>query len=148
MANHKQAAKRARQSERRRQRNVAVKSRIRTRVRAIRYALGQVEQLQAGRTIHPQEVEKHLRWLSEGKATDLEGLGFKELGDEAKALIKKYDAAKHQAFLIRLAEADLKESTKLYYKAASKGVMHKRTAARRVSRLARMVHQFQTAQGA
>lgn len=140
MANHRQAEKRARQSERRRLRNMAVKSRIRTRVRALRYAIDLVNQLESGRNIHPQEVEKHLRWLSEGKASDLTRLGYGELVEEAKALLGGYDATRHAAFLRRLARADLKESARLLGKAASKGVLHKRTASRRISRLSLLVN--------
>jgi len=140
LANHRQALKRAKQAERRRQRNMAVKSRIRTRVRALRYAVDLVSQLEAGRNIHPQEVEKHLRWLSESKSADLTRTGFGELVDEAKTLLAGYDQGKHAAFLRKLARADLRESTRLIGKAASKGVLHKRTAARRISRLSKLVN--------
>ena len=140
MANHRQALKRAKQAEKRRQRNMAVKSRIRTRVRALRYAVDLVGQLQTGRNIHPQEVEKHLRWLSEGKSDDLKRLGYTDLVDEAKTLLASYDADKHAAVLRKLARADLKESARLIGKAASKGVVHRRTASRRVSRLTRLVN--------
>lgn len=139
VANHKQAAKRARQDERRRQRNMAVKSRIRTRVRALRYAVDQLKTLEAGRTIHPQDVEKHLRGLTEGKSADLTRLGFGEVTDDATKLLSKYDAEGHAALLKKLAKADLKESTRLLSKAASKGVLHKRTVSRRISRLTKMV---------
>jgi len=119
---------------------MAVKSRIRTRVRALRYAVDLVNQLEAGRNIHPQEVEKHLRWLTEGKAADLQRIGYADLVDEAKSLIGGYDAARHATFLRRLARADLKESARLIGKAASKGVLHKRTASRRISRLSLLVN--------
>ena len=145
MANHKQAAKRARQAERRRQRNMAVKSRIRTRVRALRYAVDQLKTLEAGRNIHPQDVEKHLRGLTEGKSQDLDRLGFKDITDDAKKLLGKYDADGHAALLKKLAKADLKESTRLLSKAASKGVLHKRTVSRRISRLTKMVDGLEAA---
>ena len=140
MANHPQALKRARQSEKRRQRNMAVKSRIRTRVRALRYSVDQLNQLRAGRHIHPQEVEKHLRWLTEGKASDLKAGGGENLLKDATALLSKYDSEKHTALLTALAHHDLSESTRLLAKAASKGVYHKKTAGRRISRLTKMVN--------
>ncbi len=139
MANHKQAAKRARQAEVRRQRNTAVKSRLRTRVRALRFAVDQLQTLEAGRNVHPQDVEKHLRKLTEGKAQDLSRSGYGEISDAATKLLKKYDAKGHADLLKKLAHADLKESTRLLAKAGSKGVMHKRTVSRRISRLTKMV---------
>lgn len=139
MANHKQAAKRARQSEVRRQRNVAVKSRISTRVRALRATIDKIRLLEAGRSIHPQDVEKHLRWLSEGKSKDLAQLGFEGIAEGATKLLAKYDAKGHAQLLRDLAQADLKESTRLLSKAGSKGVMHHRTVGRRISRLTKLV---------
>jgi len=140
VANHKQAAKRARQSELRRQRNMAVRSKLRTRVRALRYAVEQIHTLAAGKAIHPQEVDKHLRWITEGKAADLTKLGYGDLVEAAKGLLKKYDPTAHSGLLRRLARADLKESVRLLGKAASKGVLHKATASRRISRLNRLVN--------
>ncbi len=139
MAHHKQAAKRARQSEKARVRNITVRSRIRTRVRALHYAVDQLRTLEAGRHIHPQDVEKHLRKLTEGKAKDLADYGFGSITDDAKKLLKKYDAKAHAALLRQLAQADLKQSTRLIAKAGSKGVLHKRTAGRRIGRLTKMV---------
>ena len=140
MANHRQALKRAKQSERRRQRNIAVKSRIRTRVRALHYAVDQIRQLEAGKSIHAQEVEKHLKWVSEHKAADLKRVGAAGLVDEATALLESYDSGKHADFLRKLARTDLAESTRLLGKAASKGVVHKRNASRHISRLTRLVN--------
>jgi len=145
VANHKQAAKRARQSERRRQRNTAVKSRIRTRVRALRSSVDQLKTLEAGRNIHPQDVEKHLQWLTSAKVKDLGRLGYGEVIDEATKLLKTYDSDGHMALLKKLAHADLKESTRLLAKAGSKGVMHKRTVSRRISRLTKMVDGLEAA---
>ena len=143
MANHKQAAKRARQSEARRVRNIAVRSRLRTRVRALRFAVEQIQTLEAGRTIHPQDVEKHLRWLTSGLAPDLARVGFAEISAEASKLLTKYDAAGHASLLKKLAHADLKESTRLLGKAGAKGVLPKRTVGRRISRLTKMVNSIE-----
>ena len=140
MANHPQALKRAKQSERARVRNMAVKSRIRTRVRALRYAVDSIETLRSGKSIHPQEVEKHLRWVTTNKVADLKRIGFAGATKEAAALLKSYDAGKHETFLQGLAQADLKESVQLIDKAASKGVYHRRTASRKISRLTTMVN--------
>jgi ribosomal protein S20 len=145
VANHKQAAKRARQSELKRLRNMVVTSRLRTRVRALRYAVDQMRTLESGRTIHPQEVEKHLRWLTEGKAKDLAKAGFGDVIDAARQLLGTYDAEAHKGLLRRLARADLKESARLLDNAASKGVLHKRTASRRISRLNRLVNSIDAA---
>jgi small subunit ribosomal protein S20 len=79
MANIKSQIKRNRQSERHRQRNVAVRSRLRTEAKKIR------------------------RSIDSGESVD----------------------------------ARLRETGRLLDKAASRGVIHKRTAARRKSRLAR-----------
>jgi small subunit ribosomal protein S20 len=79
MANIKSQIKRNRQSERHRQRNVAVRSRLRTEAKKIR------------------------RSIDSGESVD----------------------------------AQLRETGRLLDKAASRGVIHKRTAARRKSRLAR-----------
>ncbi|MEL6544154.1 MAG: 30S ribosomal protein S20 [Myxococcota bacterium] len=87
MANHKSAAKRAKQTEVRTARNRAIRSRTRTAVKAFRQAL------------------------------------------ESK------DASAKE--LLALA-------TKALNKAASKGVLHKRTAARSVSRLAQAYKKFAT----
>jgi small subunit ribosomal protein S20 len=83
VAQHKSAAKRARQSEKRRQRNQAVKTRVRGLTKRVRQevAAGQVEQ----------------------------------------------------------AEDSLRLATQVINSAASKGVLHKRNAARKVSRLSRQV---------
>ena len=140
MANHPQALKRARQSEKRRQRNMHYKTQLRTRVKYVRYAVGQIETLAAGKTIHAQEVEKHLKGIVEGKAADYKGAGFEGLIKSATALLKKYDKKKHAAFLKTLAQADLKISARLLSRAGSKGVLHKRTAGRRISRLTKLVN--------
>jgi small subunit ribosomal protein S20 len=81
VATHKQAAKRARQSNKRRIRNTGIRSRVKNTVSAFRESLTQ--------------------------------------GDKAEA------------------EKAFKEATLQLRRAASKGVLHKRTASRRVSRLTR-----------
>ncbi len=84
MANHKSALKRHRQSLKRRARNVAVKSSLKTTIKKVREAITQKE------------------------------------------------AAKAQELLV--------QTTKALDKAASKGVIHKNNAARRISRLAHSVN--------
>ena len=84
MANHKSALKRHRQSLKRRARNVAVKSSLKTTIKKVREAITQK------------------------------------------------DAEKAQGLLI--------QTTKALDKAASKGVIHKNNAARRISRLAHSVN--------
>ncbi len=84
MANHPSALKRARQNEKRRLRNKAVRTRVRGAVKTVRQAL---------------------------EAKDAEA-----------------------------AQGALKDATQLIGKAASKGVLHKRSASRKISRLARQVH--------
>jgi small subunit ribosomal protein S20 len=81
VANHKQAAKRARRNERRKHRNIGIKTRVKSAVRAFR------------------------------EAAD---------GTDKEAAAKAF---RHAAKQLRTA--------------ASKGVMHARTASRRVSRLSR-----------
>jgi small subunit ribosomal protein S20 len=81
VAKHKQAAKRARQAQKRETRNVAIVSRVKNAVRSFRDALAQ--------------------------------------GDRAAI------------------EVSLKKAAQQLQRAASKGVLHKRNAARRVSRLMR-----------
>jgi len=89
LANHKSAIKRTRQSEERRLRNKAHRTRVKSVVKVVRQA------------------------LEEGK------------GDEA---------AKALAL-----------AAPVIGKAASKGVIHRRTASRKISRLARQVHASQNA---
>ncbi len=84
MANHKSALKRHRQSLKRRARNVAVKSSLKTTIKKVREAITQKE------------------------------------------------AAKAQELLV--------QTTKALDKAASKGVIHKKNAARRISRIAHSVN--------
>ena len=84
MANHKSALKRHRQSLKRRARNVAVKSSLKTTIKKVREAI----------------AEK--------------------------------DAGKAQELLV--------QTTKALDKAASKGVIHKNNAARRISRIAHSVN--------
>ncbi|OPL13344.1 MAG: 30S ribosomal protein S20 [delta proteobacterium MLS_D] len=84
MATHKSAEKRYRQSERRRQRNVATKSHVKTRVKAV------------------------------------------------LASVTSKDEDKSREELLR--------AVKVIDKAASKGVVHKNTASRRISRLTRKVN--------
>lgn len=84
MANHASALKRARQNEKRRLRNKAVRTRLRGAIKSVRQAL---------------------------EAKDQEA-----------------------------ARAALSVAEPIIDKAASKGVLPKRTAARRISRLARQVH--------
>jgi small subunit ribosomal protein S20 len=84
LATHKSAEKRYRQSERRRQRNVATKSHVKTRVKAV------------------------------------------------LASVTSKDEDKSREELLR--------AVKVIDKAASKGVVHKNTASRRISRLTRKVN--------
>ena len=84
MATHKSAIKRARQSEQRRQRNRAVKTRVRSVVKEVRVAL------------EKKSVEE--------------------------------------------AQAALQEAIPVVDRAASKGALHHRTAARKISRLSKKVH--------
>ncbi|HET58009.1 MAG TPA: 30S ribosomal protein S20 [Deltaproteobacteria bacterium] len=84
MANHKSAEKRYRQSERRRQRNVATKSHVRTRVKTV--------------------------------------LASVTSKDEDKS------------------REELLKAVKVIDKAAGKGVLHKNTASRKISRLTRKVN--------
>ncbi len=84
MANHKSALKRHRQSLKKRARNVAVKSSLKTTIKKVREAITQKE------------------------------------------------AAKAQELLV--------QTTKALDKAASKGVIHKNNAARRISRLSHSVN--------
>lgn len=84
MATHKSAGKRYRQSERRRQRNVATKSHVKTRVKAV------------------------------------------------LASVTSKDEDKSRKELLR--------AVKVIDKAASKGVLHKNTASRKISRLTRKVN--------
>ena len=84
MANHKSALKRHRQSLKRRARNVAVKSSLKTTIKKVREAITQK------------------------------------------------DSAKAQELFV--------QTTKAFDKAASKGVIHKNNAARRISRLAHSVN--------
>lgn len=84
MATHKSAEKRYRQSERRRQRNVATKSHVKTRVKAV------------------------------------------------LASVTSKDEDKSREELLR--------AVKVIDKAASKGVLHKNTASRKISRLTRKVN--------
>ncbi len=90
MANHKSAAKRARQNEKRRIRNRAVKTRVKNAVREVVHA-----------------VEK-------------------SAADEA--------------------QTSLVAAVKTVQKARSKGVLHKKTASRRVSRLTRAVNKLAAAE--
>ena len=85
MANHKSALKRAKQSETKRLRNKAVKTRVKHTVKA-------VYQATAGE--NPETASAHL-----------------------------------------------KSATSVIDKAAKKGVIHKKTAARKISRLSKMVNQ-------
>lgn len=91
MANHPSALKRHRQSETRRLRNRAVKTRLRHLVREVRSAIS---------------------------SRDAEAAG-KRLGEAARALRK----------------------------AVSKGVLHRNSASRKISRLAHAVSQLNTARG-
>ena len=86
MATHKSAEKRARQNKKRHLRNVSVKSRVKTRLKAV-----------------------------------LSAVGEKKKDDSREALAKA------------IAVID---------KAASKGVLHKNTASRKISRLTRKVNQL------
>jgi small subunit ribosomal protein S20 len=86
LATHKSAEKRARQNKKRHLRNVSVKSRVKTRLKAV-----------------------------------LSAVGEKKKDDSRKALAKA------------IAVID---------KAASKGVLHKNTASRKISRLTRKVNQL------
>ncbi len=85
MANHKSALKRAKQSETKRLRNKAVKTRLKHTAKAV---------YQAAEGASPESASTHLR--------------------AAKSVIDK---------------------------AAKKGVIHKKTAARKISRLSKMVNQ-------
>ena len=84
MATHKSAIKRARQSEQRRQRNRAVKTRVKSAVKEVRVALEE------------KSVEE--------------------------------------------AQAALQKAIPVVDRAASKGALHHRTAARKISRLSKKVH--------
>ena len=84
MATHKSAEKRNRQNERRRQKNVSIKSLVKTRVKAV---LASIEQKDAS-----------------------------------------------------LAQEELHRAVKTIDKAASKGVLHKNSAGRKVSRLTKKVN--------
>ncbi len=84
MATHKSAIKRARQSEERRQRNRAVKTRVKSAVKEVRVALEE------------KSVEE--------------------------------------------AQAALQKAIPVVDRAASKGALHHRTAARKISRLSKKVH--------
>jgi len=86
LATHKSAEKRARQNKKRHLRNVSVKSRVKTRLKAV-----------------------------------LSAVGEKKKDDSREALAKA------------IAVID---------KAASKGVLHKNTASRKISRLTRKVNQL------
>jgi ribosomal protein S20 len=146
VANHKQAEKRARQSESGRQRNLHVKSTVRTYVKRVRYAVETIEALDAGRNVHPQEVEKHVRGIIEKHANEYQHIKQEAVLTSAAALLasagtgKKFDRVVHRAFLQGLAKADLLIATKAMTKAASKGVYHKRNVSRRVSRLNLLVN--------
>ncbi|MBN2126301.1 MAG: 30S ribosomal protein S20 [Deltaproteobacteria bacterium] len=86
MANHKSALKRAKQSEVRRQRNVACKTRVKTVVKDVRTA------------------------------------------------VAASDAG--------VAQEALKKAVSTIQKTASKGVLHRKSASRKISRLARQVHKL------
>jgi len=146
VANHNQAEKRARQSEHRRVRNLHVKSSVRTYVKRVRYAVETLRVLDAGRQVHAQEVEKHVRAILDRHAAEYQGIKRESVLTLAKELLagasnsKKFDRDKHRAFLRDLAQADLFIATRVMTKAASKGVFHKRNIARRVSRLNLLVN--------
>ncbi len=146
MANHKQAKKRARQAERRRQRNMHVKSTVRTLIKRVRNSVETIDHLDAGRQVHPQEVEKQLRSILERKAPEYERIERQDVLDKAKELLEKgrsgktFDRAMHRNFLVTLASADLYIASKALAKAGSKGVFHRRNVSRRISRLHHMVN--------
>ena len=149
MATHKQAKKRAHQSERRRQRNMHVKSTVRTHVKRVRYAVDTIRTIDAGRQVHPQEVEKHLKGILERRANDYRAIEREVVLTKAQELLargsetKKFDREKHRAFLEELARADLYIASRALSKAASRGVFHARNVSRRISRLSLMLNSVQ-----
>lgn len=109
MANIKSAAKRARQAEKRRQHNVALRSRMRTAIKKATKAVGQkvaeaAEAVQAGASavdrmarkglIHPNKAARHKQRLN--KALKVAGLG-RPAKPAGKAVATKKPAARKKA---------------------------------------------------
>jgi len=146
VANHKQAKKRARQSEIRRQRNMHVKTSVRTLVKRVRQSVDTIRVIDAGRQVHTQEVEKHLRGIIERRRTEYLGVAKENVLTLATDLLengrtgKTFDREKHRSFLEELARADLFIASRALDRAASKGVFHDRNASRRISRLNLLVN--------
>lgn len=147
MANHKQAKKRAIQSERRRLRNMHVKTTVRSLIKRVRYSVDTINLIDAGRQVHPQEVEKHLRSIIERRTPVYTRFGNEAVLTGAQTLLdtgrkggKHFDRDMHRSFLESLARVDLHLAARMLDRAASKGVLHQRNAARRVSRLNLLVN--------
>ena len=146
MANHKQAKKRARQSERRRQRNMNVKSTVRTLIKQVRYSAETIRHLDSGRQVHPQEAEKQIRSALDNREEHYRTTGHETMLVQARNLLengrvdKAFNREMHRSFLVSLARADMHIACRALDKAASKGVFHRRNASRRISRLQRLVN--------
>ncbi len=147
MANHKQAKKRAIQSERRRLRNMHVKTGVRSLVKRVRYSIDTINLIDAGRQVHPQEVEKHLRSILDRRSPEYRRFSREDVLTGAQTLLdtgrkggKHFDRDMHRSFLEQLARADLYMASRSLDRAASKGVVHRRNASRRVSRLTLLVN--------
>ena len=146
--------KRARQTEKRRQRNASVRSLVRTNVKNVRYAVQSYATLGQKKSLHQQEVDKHLRSI-EAKGPVYRHLASqlrkRKRGEANAALMEKvleltgqlqksYSVEKHKEFLRTLARADLLRATIALSKAGSKGIYHKNTVSRQISRLNGLVN--------
>ncbi len=75
------------------------------------------------------------------KVIDTKTLRNKRVKSKLKTLIKKFEAAVASGDKAKAAE-ELKVVTSELSKAASKGILHKNTASRKISRLAAMVNKM------
>lgn len=82
---------------------------------------------------------RHLSQIKRGRQNEKRRAQNLQEKSYLKSAVKKVKAAVSQKNK-ELASKTLKEASRILQKAASKGVIHPRNAARRISRLAQMVH--------
>ncbi len=116
------------------------KTTMRTKIKSVRYALDSFNTLAVGKALHPQDVEKYLRNLVEGKAADYVQGGHADVIEQAKGLLGNYNPDNYKGFLVNLAKANFHMAEKSIRHAATRGAIHKRTADRKVSRLAKALY--------
>lgn len=82
--------------------------------------------------VHPSAQKRHRQNLKRAVQNRLVRTRARSAAKNAQQSIEGNDEAK--------ARADLKQATKVLYKAAGSGTMHRNTARRKVSRLAKSLH--------